>query len=80
MPVEIDLLKYRTRLDETASMEFWGRVVKIVGLTVESAGPATRMGDVCNIYSQDMTSSVQAEVVGFRDDKVLLMQIGRAHV
>lgn len=53
-----------------------GRVVNIVGLTIESAGPAARLGDICRIYpvvkGEDGSFSL-AEVVGFKEGKTLLM-------
>lgn len=50
-----------------------GRVVKVVGLTVESTGPETKINDTCRILISDTGKSVLAEVVGFREDRVLLM-------
>ncbi len=52
-----------------------GRVVNVVGLTIESAGPAAKLGDICKIYpvmKEDATASL-AEVVGFKEGKTLLM-------
>ena len=53
-----------------------GKVVKVVGLTVESIGPAAKLNDLCQIISLDGTVKVDAEVIGFRDDRVLLMPFG----
>lgn len=50
-----------------------GKVAKIVGLTVESVGPTCKLNDLCVITSKDGLQSVMAEVVGFRDSRVLLM-------
>lgn len=50
-----------------------GKVAKIVGLTVESVGPTCKLNDLCRIISKDGTHEVLAEVVGFRDSRVLLM-------
>ena len=50
-----------------------GKVAKIVGLTVESVGPTCKLNDLCIITSKDGSQSVMAEVVGFRDSRVLLM-------
>ena len=52
----------------------YGKVVKVVGLTIESVGPDANLGDVCNIISRDNPDFyVQSEVVGFKDKRVLLM-------
>lgn len=53
-----------------------GKVMKVVGLTVESNGPAVNMGNICRIYPSVGDDYVEAEVVGFRDQRVLLMPFG----
>lgn len=58
------------------SVERSGRVMKVVGLTVESNGPAVNMGNICRIYPSSGGDFVEAEVVGFRDQRVLLMPFG----
>ncbi len=60
------------RLRERSYIKKYGKVVKIVGLTVESLGPEAKLGDVCTITSTDQSRQVRAEVVGFRDNRVLL--------
>jgi flagellum-specific ATP synthase len=64
--------KYYSLLDKSY-IKHLGKVVKIVGLTIESIGPASRLNDMCKIISADGRSEIFAEVVGFRDDRVLLM-------
>lgn len=54
-----------------------GRVVKMVGLTIESLGPDANLNDLCIIRSHEKKGEyVFAEVVGFRDKQVLLMPYG----
>nr|WP_207723097.1 flagellar protein export ATPase FliI [Roseburia yibonii] len=51
-----------------------GKVVKIVGLTVESVGPDAKLNDLCRIYiNREENQYVMAEVVGFREKRLLLM-------
>jgi flagellum-specific ATP synthase len=51
-----------------------GKVSKIVGLTIESIGPDAKLNDVCRIaQTEPGKPDVMAEVVGFRDNRVLLM-------
>ncbi len=51
-----------------------GKVVNVVGLTVESSGPDATLGDICKIYTDNLKSNyIVAEVVGFKDNKTLLM-------
>lgn len=52
---------------------FYGKVDKIVGLMIESTGPLANIGDVCRIYAGESGRIVNAEVVGFRESRVLLM-------
>ena len=51
-----------------------GKVVKIVGLTIESVGPEAKLNDLCRIMiDKNKDISVMAEVVGIRDNRLLLM-------
>ncbi len=70
-----DFAKCRAAIDNADSLEYGGRVTKIAGLTVESSGPAAKIGDLCNIFTHQGESK-KAEVVGFRDKQVLLMPFG----
>ncbi|HEX3026308.1 MAG TPA: flagellar protein export ATPase FliI [Clostridia bacterium] len=49
-----------------------GSVDRVVGLTVESVGPPVKIGEICNVRTTQ-GKSVKAEVVGFRDKRMLLM-------
>jgi flagellum-specific ATP synthase len=53
-----------------------GRIVQVVGLVAESQGPDVRVGDLCSIRYRNSESSLSAEVVGFKGDRVLLMPLG----
>ena len=51
-----------------------GRVEKVVGLTIESVGPDAKLKDLCRIIiDRGKGEYVMAEVVGFRDKRLLLM-------
>lgn len=52
-----------------------GKVKKVVGLTIEVEGIKAFVGEVCKIYISD-EKILDAEVVGFRDNTVLLMPLG----
>src|SRR5580658_11123668 len=56
------------------TLQWTGHVSEIVGLLIASQGPATAVGDFCEIRSQQ-GRGVRAQVVGFRDGKVLLMPL-----
>lgn len=51
-----------------------GKVVKVVGLVIESTGPEARLGDLIHI-STNQGTKVAAEVVGFRDGRTLIMPL-----
>ena len=53
-----------------------GSVSQFFGLVVESAGPDAFLGEVCEIYSRATATPINAEVVGLKDGKVLLMPYG----
>ena len=68
----VDLKKYRQLIDKSFVSRM-GKVSKVVGLTVESIGPDANTNDLCRIISADHKSEVLAEVIGFRDGRLLLM-------
>ncbi|HRR68600.1 MAG TPA: FliI/YscN family ATPase [Desulfomonilia bacterium] len=72
----IDFAKHIASLRDTDPIEVRGKVTNIVGLVVEGHGPGSCMGGMCEIYSKGVSGSIMAEVVGFRDKRVLLMPLG----
>lgn len=67
----MDTSKYYSVLEKN-HMKHLGRVMKVVGLTIESIGPDAKLNDLCRISIGD-GRYVMAEVVGFRDNRLLLM-------
>ena len=55
-----------------------GSLTRMVGLTLEASGCQAAVGDVCDLMNGD-GSKVEAEVVGFADDKLYLMPTGEVH-
>lgn len=53
-----------------------GKVSKVIGLTIEVEGLKTFIGEVCDIIVKETTAIVKAEVVGFNEEKALLMVLG----
>ncbi|MBZ5749872.1 flagellar protein export ATPase FliI [Metabacillus rhizolycopersici] len=52
----------------------YGKVSRVVGLMIESKGPESSIGDLCYIYTgTNLKTKIPAEVVGFKDENVLLM-------
>ncbi|UOO37329.1 flagellar protein export ATPase FliI [Oscillospiraceae bacterium CM] len=74
--MQSDFQSFHDILKNLNTVEHSGKVMKVVGLTVESNGPAVNIGNICRIYPSVGDDYVEAEVVGFRDQRVLLMPFG----
>lgn len=68
----IDLSKYKSLMDGNFIKEY-GRVVKMVGLTLEASGLTANIGDICYITGDNSEDRKIAEVIGFRENRLLLM-------
>ena len=75
MDAVIDLKKYSSFINKTDFVKKTGKVNRIVGLVIEGDGPAVSVGSLCNIYPSNRPT-IQAQVVGFQDKKILLMPLG----
>lgn len=69
----MEMQKVHEVIRNSSLYTYMGKIDKIVGTTVESTGPACNIGDVCTIEIPKSGQSMKAEVVGFRENKVLLM-------
>ena len=72
---EIEFSKYKSILNDNL-FKVKGKVVNVIGLTIESAGPDAKLGDICMIYpggGEAGSRPTPAEVVGFKEGKTLLM-------
>jgi len=76
MESAVDLTRYRSALDSSNPIVAMGRVTKVAGFVTEADGPATQLGSICHIYPAGNLPRVKAEVLGFRDNKVLLVPLG----
>ena len=73
MLCEVDFDKYKKAVEDTY-FKRRGKVVNVVGLTIESNGPDAKLDDLCKIIvDAEHDKYVLAEVVGFKDGKTLLM-------
>ena len=65
-------------IQETAEIELlpWvGEVTDMVGLLVASRGPVVSIGDFCEVRTSS-GRSIRSQVIGFRNDRVLVAAIG----
>ncbi len=67
--------KYLNIINKTETIKEIGKITEIIGLTIESDGPKSSIGDLCYIYNNLNETPTMAEVVGFRKDKTLLMPL-----
>jgi flagellum-specific ATP synthase len=70
----LDLGRYTTALPGLDICRWTGVVTQMVGLLVESAGPAAAMGDFCEIRTRS-GRLIRTQVIGFRDNRVLSMPL-----
>lgn len=52
-----------------------GRVTHVIGTLIESDGPESYLGEICYVYGKKL-SPIPCQVVGFKENKVLLMALG----
>ena len=64
------------RLEQTDPLPVSGRVVRTVGLLVESQGPRARIGDLCELAVDGQQGPLILEVVGFKDGHLLTVPLG----
>jgi flagellum-specific ATP synthase len=64
-------------LDNADSIRIRGKVNQVVGLVIEADGPPVSVGELCTITNTGSGPPVLAEVVGFKQSKVLLMPLGQ---
>lgn len=63
------------RVGSQDTVNHLGKVAQVTGLVIESEGPQASLGDVCEIFSAGTSLRVHAEVVGFREHRILLMPL-----
>lgn len=59
---------YSDIIKKTKTIKEVGKITEIIGLTIESDGPKSSIGDLCYIYND------------YNDSPTMAEEIGRAHV
>ncbi|MFQ5559134.1 MAG: FliI/YscN family ATPase [Nitrospinota bacterium] len=72
----IDFELLETALQKTSSVRHMGKVLKMSEFIIEGNGPDVTVGSLCRIYPKGGHAPMKAEVVGFREDSILLMPFG----
>jgi len=71
---DLQLDKLEAKLNQMETTRNFGHINRVIGLVIESIGPQASIGELCLIKSDQ--GDIQAEVVGFDDNKILMMPIG----
>ena len=72
----LSLQSYADAVAQVDTLPMVGRVVRTVGLLVESQGPRVRVGELCQVVSRDGGPPLVLEVVGFRDNLLQSVPLG----
>jgi flagellum-specific ATP synthase len=72
------LAKRAKRADSVPMLTAEGRLRRVVGLTLEAEGCEAAMGSRCLVDTADGVA-LETEVVGFADDRLLLMPVSEMH-
>jgi len=71
----MDFSRFMTAIDRTDLVRVVGKVVQVVGLVIEAQVQGVFVGELCRIEVSE-THSIRCEVVGFKEEKVLMMPLG----
>lgn len=75
--IDFNMNKYLTAINQAESIKMNGKITQIIGLVIESQGPNVNLGELCYVCPRSTSGEmIPAEVVGFRQNRVLLMPIG----
>ncbi|HHL40580.1 MAG TPA: flagellar protein export ATPase FliI [Deltaproteobacteria bacterium] len=70
-------LRHRRRVIERMNpIKVNGRVTRVVGLVMEGVGPGASVGELCYVFPKGEGEPIPSEVVGFSDDRIILMPLG----
>lgn len=70
----MSLNNYYEAIDNADTYKRYGKVLRVIGVMIESQGPATNIGDVCYIHASTSNNQpILAEVVGFNNERIMLM-------
>jgi flagellum-specific ATP synthase len=68
----VNLTPFLETIQQAEPLPVFGRVNEITGILIKAMGLKVSVGQVCKIYLED-GPSLEAEVVGYKDGKTLLM-------
>lgn len=68
--------RYLDVVERVETVQVRGRVTEVAGLIIKASVPGVRVGEMCYILGGGQ--KIPCEVVGFRDEAVMLMPLGEA--
>lgn len=68
--------RFLNSIKDVKTIKEIGKVTEIKGLIIETDGPESSIGDLCYIYKKNDDTPIWAEVVGFKENRILLMPLG----
>ncbi|CAM2806306.1 flagellar protein export ATPase FliI [Hathewaya histolytica] len=74
--MNMDFRKLEEKIKSTNMIYYEGKVKNVIGLTIEVTGIKAFVGEVCYIYNDKHDTKIECEVVGFKEDNVILMPLG----
>lgn len=70
----MNITSFLEAIEQTDPYKRYGKVLRVIGIMIESQGPAANIGEVCYIHvAKSNKVPVLAEVVGFDNEKIILM-------
>lgn len=64
------------KIQKAQTIKKYGWVNKVTGIVIEGRGPLAAVGDLCIIKMPNGVEKILAEVVGFKEDRTLMMPLG----
>ena len=77
--LQLPLEKYEQALSQRSALRFQGRVNQVIGLSIEVEGLRLAVGEICTIHPDLGGAWISAEVVGFRDGRLIVMPFSDTH-
>src|SRR5690625_152695 len=65
--------KFIETIEKINPYKQYGKILRVIGLMIESSGPIANIGEVCYIHTENNEEPILAEVVGFSEEKLILM-------
>ena len=76
MTVKLNWNRYQETIDKVVPLAYHGKVNQVAGITIEGYGTDYFIGELCDIYARGDNSPIKAEVIGFKDGRIVIMPLG----